>query len=83
MSKEIKKITDEQLEKVNKQQNELSELLRSLGVLDVQKQNLHQKISDLSKVIEETKKELEEKYGSVNIDLKDGSYTDIEKEDAK
>ena len=83
MSKEVKKITEKQLEKVNKQQTELSELLRSLGVLDVQKQNLHQKISDLSKVIEETKKELEEEYGSVNIDLKDGSYTDIEKEDAK
>ena len=32
MSKEVKKITDEQLEKVNKQQTELSELLRSLGV---------------------------------------------------
>lgn len=83
MSKEVKKITDEQLKKVNKQQTELSELLRSLGVLDVQKNNVHQKINDLSKVIEETKKELEEEYGSVNIDLKDGSYTDIEKEDAK
>ena len=83
MSKEVKKITDEQLEKVNKQQTELSELLRSLGVLDVQKNNVHQKINDLSRVIEETKKELEEEYGSVNIDLKDGSYTDIEKEDAK
>ena len=50
MSKEVKKITDEQLEKVNKQQTELSELLRSLGVLDVQKNNVHQKINDLSKV---------------------------------
>ena len=83
MSEEIKKITEEQLEKVTKQQNELSDLLRSLGVLDVQKQNIHQKVNELSKVIEETKKELEEEYGSVNIDLKDGSYTDIEKEDAK
>ena len=58
-------------------------MLRSLGVLDVQKVNIHQKINDLSKVIEETKKELEEEYGQVNIDLKDGTYTDIEKEDAK
>jgi|TARA_B100001769_G_C21816087_1_gene443830 hypothetical protein len=83
MSEEIKKITEEQLEKVTKQQNELSDLLRSLGVLDVQKQNIHQKVNELSKVIEETKKELEEEYGSVNINLKDGSYSDIEKEDAK
>ncbi len=83
MEEAKKMISKEQLETVNKQQVELSEMLRSLGVLDVQKVNIHQKINDLSKVIEETKKELEEEYGQVNIDLKDGSYTDIEKEDAK
>ena len=37
----------------------------------------------LSETIEKTKKELEEKYGSINIDLKDGSYTVVEEEDAK
>ncbi len=83
MEEAKKMISKEQLETVNKQQVELSEMLRSLGVLDVQKANIHQKINDLSKVIEETKKELEEEYGQVNIDLKDGTYTDIEKEDAK
>ena len=83
MSKEVNKITEEQLEKVNKQQTNLSEMLRSIGVLDVQKQNIHQKVLELSKEIEATKKELEEEYGQVNIDLKDGTYTDIEKEDAK
>jgi|TARA_R110001592_G_C12632725_1_gene699349 hypothetical protein len=83
MEEAKKMISKEQLETVNKQQVELSEMLRSLGVLDVQKVNIHQKINDLSKVIEETKKELEEEYGQVNIDLKDGTYTDIEKEDAK
>jgi len=80
MSEEIKKITEEQLEKVNKQQNELSELLRSLGVLDVQKHNIHQKINDISKVVEETKQELEEQYGKVNINLSDGTYSKIEEE---
>ena len=80
MSEEIKKITEEQLEKVNKQQTELSELLRSLGVLDVQKHNIHQKINDISKVVEETKQELEEQYGKVNINLSDGTYSKIEEE---
>jgi hypothetical protein len=83
MSKEVNKITEEQLKKVNEQQSQLSDMLRSLGVLDVQKHNVHQKINDLSKAIEETKEELEEEYGKVNINLKDGSYTPIEKEDAK
>ena len=76
-------ITEEQLKTVQDQQAKLTEGLRTLGVLDVQKQNVHRQIAELSKEIEATKKELEDEYGQVNIDLKDGSYTEIEKEDDK
>ena len=76
-------ITEEQLKNVQEQQAKLTEGLRTLGVLDVQKQNVHGQIAELSKEIEATKKELEDEYGQVNIDLKDGSYTEIEKEDDK
>ena len=76
-------ITEEQLKTIQDQQNKLNEGLRTLGVLDVQKQNVHGQIAELSKEIEATKKELEDEYGQVNIDLKDGSYTEIEKEDDK
>jgi flagellar biosynthesis chaperone FliJ len=76
-------ITEEQLKTVQDQQTKLTEGLRTLGVLDVQKQNVHGQISKLSKEIDATKEELEKEYGQVNIDLKDGSYTDIKKEDEK
>ena len=76
-------ITEEELKTVQEQQAKLTEGLRTLGVLDVQKQNVHSQIAELSKEIEATKKELEDEYGQVNIDLKDGSYTEIEKEDDK
>ncbi len=76
-------ITEEQLKTVQEQQNKLTEGLRTLGVLDVQKQNVHGQVAELSKEIEATKKELEDEYGQINIDLKDGSYTEIEKEDDK
>ena len=76
-------ITEEQLKTVQDQQAKLTEGLRTLGVLDVQKQNVHGQIAELSKEIDATKKELEDEYGQVNIDLKDGSYTEIEKEDDK
>jgi len=76
-------ISKEQLKVVTDQQSKLNEILRTLGVLDVQKMNLHDKVKEVSKEIEVTKKELEEEYGQINIDLKDGSYTDIEKEDEK
>jgi len=42
---------------------------------------LHQ-IASINGEIDETKKELEAKYGSVNINIEDGSYTEIEKDEA-
>ena len=61
----------------------MNDLLRHIGLLDVQKLNAHAAIKEVTVKIDETKKELEEQYGQVNIDLKDGSYTDIEQEDDK
>ena len=78
MSKKVNKIKKEQLDIITKQQGDLNDMLRSLGILDVQKQNLHQKISDVSTEVEKLKKELEEEYGSVNIDLATGEFTKIE-----
>ena len=76
-------ITEEQLKTVNEQQAELSGALRNIGVLEVQKLSFHKLVEDVSKKIDATKKELEDEYGQVNIDLKDGSYTEIEKENAE
>jgi len=77
------KISEEQLTTVRDQQQKLNEGLRTLGVLDVQKQNLRNQIEGVSKEIEETKAELEKEYGQVNINLEDGTYSEIEKEDAE
>ena len=79
VKKTVKKtITKEQLEKITKQQSRLSESLRSIGVLEVQKDTIKNIVIEVSKEIEETKQELEKEYGEVNIDLTDGSYTAIE-----
>jgi len=74
-------ISKEQLKTVNEQQNELTTHLRNIGVLEVQKVGVLKQIEEVSKKVDATKKELEEEYGQVNIDLTDGSYTEIEKED--
>jgi hypothetical protein len=79
----VNKITEEQLKTVTEQQTKMNDLLRHIGLLDVQKLNAHAAIKEVTVKIDETKKELEEQYGQVNIDLKDGSYTDIEQEDGK
>jgi len=75
----MKKITDDQLKKITDQQQQLSRLLNNIGVLEIQKHNIASEVKILSNDIEQTKKELEEEYGSVNIDLKTGEFTPIEK----
>jgi|TARA_R100000482_G_C5116497_1_gene143337 hypothetical protein len=77
------KVTEQELETIQNQQNELNLFLRQIGVLAVEQRNVENSVKLLSETIEKTKKELEEKYGSINIDLKDGSYTVVEEEDAK
>jgi hypothetical protein len=41
MAKKVKKLKKEELELLNKQQADIGEMLKSLGILDVQKMNLH------------------------------------------
>jgi len=78
METEVKKITQEQLETVSKQQKELSDILTNIGVLESQKHSYLHQLADVNKAIEEFKLELQEQYGNVNISLQDGSYTEVE-----
>lgn len=74
------KITEKQLELIKDQQTRLADFLNKIGVLEIQKQNITGKVQALSDEIEQTKADLEKEYGSINIDLKDGTYTEIKKD---
>lgn len=76
-----KSITAEELKQVKEQQSELGTVVNQIGQLEANKHSLLHKIAGINERIEETKKQLEEKYGSININLEDGTYTEIEKED--
>lgn len=77
----LKSITAEELKQVKEQQSELGTVVNQIGQLEANKHSLLHKIAGINEGIEETKKQLEEKYGSININLEDGTYTEIEKED--
>ena len=77
---EIKK---DQLEKIQGFQKELNKLLNEVGFLEAQKTSILGKFGEVNKETEEFKKELETEYGSININLEDGTYTPIEKEEDK
>ena len=74
------KITDEQLKLLQEQQGKLNEVLRTIGVLETQKSNVLKEVESISKEVEATKKEREEEYGQININLNDGTYEDIVEE---
>jgi len=76
----VKQITTEQLEKVVNQQKDLQALLTNIGLLESQKHGFLHQIADVNKAIEEFKTELQEQYGPININLEDGSYTEIAEE---
>jgi len=73
-----KKITKEQLETITIHQQELNSLLTNIGVLESQKHGFLHKIANINKAIEDFKTELQTEYGSININLEDGSYEEIE-----
>jgi len=74
------KITKEQLEKISTQNKELEDTVIEIGILESKKHALLHKVADVNKVLEESKKELEEEYGKISIDLKTGEYTEITEE---
>ena len=75
------KITEEQLKKVVEQNKELEDTVLEIGILESKKHALLHKVADVNKVLEESKKELEEEYGKISIDLKTGEYTEITEEE--
>ena len=76
----MNKITEEQLSKIQGQQKELNGILHEVGVLEAQKHGLLHQFAGVNKEVEELKSELESEYGAININVEDGTYTEIEKE---
>jgi peptidoglycan hydrolase CwlO-like protein len=74
-------ITAEELKTIKEQQSQLSTVVNQIGQLEANKHSLLHKIAGINEGIEDTKKQLEETYGAININLEDGTYTEIEKEE--
>ena len=70
----------QELKELQDQMQKLGAIRNDIGILSGQIAGLNQmQIEQIGKQ-EESKKELESKYGKINIDLKDGSFKIIEDE---
>ena len=76
----MSKITKAELEGLQKQEQKKGAILHDLGLLSTQKHSLNYMYVELMVEQDKTKKELEETYGKVNINLQDGSF-ELIKED--
>ena len=90
MSEDIKKITPEELENVQKIRSKYQEITVKLGQIQVQRMQITNQIEVLNKTEEDLRKEwgdtqteeqkaiqdLQEKYGKVNINLDSGEIND-------
>jgi hypothetical protein len=77
MKSKVNAITAEELANVKKVQGELQSYLANIGVLEVQKAKAIYHVNMLEKEMDETKKDIEAKYGPVNINLADGTFEEI------
>ncbi len=77
------KITVEELKLVQENQGKMTQALSQVGVLETQKYGLIAHIQELNKEVEDNKKVLEEKYGAISINLEDGSFEEIKKEEVE
>ena len=75
------KVTKEQLEKIQDQQEKLRNVLTDIGVIEVRKHEALHAQAVISQEIEENKKELEKEYGAINVDMATGEYTEIVKDE--
>ena len=90
MSEDIKKITPEELENVQKIRSKYQEITVKLGQIQVQRMQITNQIEMLNKTEEDLRKEwadtqgeeqtaildLQEKYGKVNINLDSGEINE-------
>lgn len=73
----MSKINKEHLDTIIDQQNRLNKALTEVGLVEARKHAMLHDMTIVNQEIEDFKKVLEKEYGQVNINLEDGSYSEI------
>ena len=74
------KISEVHLKELQEQEQDKAKILNELGALQIKSHSLNHIYAEIMEKQEKTKKELEETYGKVNINLQDGSFELIEED---
>jgi hypothetical protein len=77
------KLSKEELSLFKQQEEKKQAILHDLGLLQTQSHTLSHMFAELSMKQEKNKKELEEKYGNIEVNLVDGTFKIIKDEKNK
>ena len=68
------KLSKDELRKFRKQEEKKQAILHDLGLLATQSHTLSHMFAELSMKQEQSKKDLEAKYGNIEVNLEDGTF---------
>jgi predicted nucleic acid-binding Zn-ribbon protein len=71
-----KAITKEELDNILTLQNTIAQLLHKIGVAETEKHALLHELAGVNQDQGKLKNDLEAKYGPIDINLEDGTYTE-------
>jgi hypothetical protein len=77
------KITDQELEELQKQEKQKNQLAHDIGALESRKHKLLHLLDEIIEHQETTFESIETNYGKININIETGEYEEIKKEEAK
>lgn len=79
----MSKIKEEELKQIQEQEQKKNAILIELGGLVVKAFSFSNLFAGVQKEQEDLKVEMEKEYGKINVDIKDGSYTEIKEDEEK
>ena len=77
------KITDQELEELQKQEKQKNQLAHDIGALESRKHKLLHLLDEIIEHQETTFESIETNYGKININLETGEYEEIKEKEAK
>ncbi len=77
------KVTKEELKEIQEKQNKINSILIEVGYIESKKHSLMHELADTNVLVEQTKKELQDKYGNIDIDLTTGDWKKTDNVDNK
>lgn len=75
---EVKKLTEEELKKLQDTVNEMNNLQLQIGGIEAQKHELLHAVEGAKKKLSDTQKELEAIYGNCSVDISTGEIKENE-----